>query len=312
MRIYKKHPFSAPNSVRVNELTTQCERIEKTIEDLQVIRQHINNGTMTEELYDFINLDGCLDDVLAGLPRPSDDTACEALALVQTAVIDAAMEDLVSKWKTVVANMWSALREFLLDWWDVNRYIRIQLQKEHSVFNVTPSMYGNPRSFGTTISRVYHKPYWEEMLGGCEVLNKVISELPRTGGDLTKWIDSNLVRIQTAIKPFGHSVSQPGPRLVTGSPKYDRNVTTLDAARWRYNLLGQDMDRCIKCLGDEVQYRALFNKLEDLFLHATVEEKCQLSFVRSVVMLGKADIFVVARGLRAVLKAARGSARNAR
>lgn len=312
MRIYKKHPFSAPNSVRVNELATQCERIEKTIEDLQVIRQRINDGTMTEELYDFINLDGCLDNVLLGLPRPSDETACEALAFTQTTAIDAAMEDLVSKWKTVVSNMWSALREFLLDWLDVNRYTRIQLQRERSAFTVNPGTYGNSRSFSMTTSRVYHKPYWEEMLGGCETLNKVISELPRNGGDLSKWIESNLVRIQTSIKPFGHSVSQPGPNLVEGSPKYDRNTTTLDAARWRFNLLGQDMDRCIKCLGDEVQYRNMFNTLEDLFLHATFEQKIQLNFVRRLVMLGKADIFVVARGLRAVLRAARSTASNAK
>ena len=309
MRIYKRRPLSDPNSVRVNKLASECEQIERTVEDLYAIRKHITDGTMTEELYDFINLDGCLDNLMGPLPRPNDEFACEALAMSQTAVIDAAIEDLASKWKASIAVMWDALKEFLLDWIDVNRYIRIKLQHQRAQYNVTPDKFGSVRSFVLTTARVYHKPYWEEMLGGCETLNKIISEIPR-GGELANWIDKHITDIQTSIRPFGHTVSQPGPRLVEGTPKYDPNVTTLDAARWRFNLLGQDMDRCIRCLGDEQQYRRLFHTLEDLFLHATIEQKVQLRFVRQVIMLGKADIFVVARGLRKVLAAALGSSKN--
>ena len=307
MRIYKKHPFSAPNSVKVNKLASKCEQLEKTMEDLQVIRQHIVDGTMTEELYDFINMDGCLNNIMPGLPRPSDEMACEALAHTQIIYLDAAMESVAEKWKQAIHIMWDALKEFLLDWIDDNRYIRINLQHQKAEYTVTPNVYGSVKSFASTTGNVYHKPYWEEMLSGCELLNEIIGNLP-SGGDLSEWIESKLIDIQTAIKPFGHSISQPGPRLITGTPRYDKNVTTLDAARWRFNLLGQDMDRCIKCLGDEIQYRKLFYSLERIFNHAAPEQRTQLAFVRQLVMLSKCDVLVVARGLRAVLNAAKRTA----
>ena len=306
MRIYKRLPFAQPNGVKVNSCVAECERFETTISDLQRIRKHITDGTMTRSLYDFINMDGSFDELLFGLPKPSDTVTCESLAYTQTQCIDEAIEGIAEKWKVTKTAMWEAIKEWFLDWFDVNRYIKYDLQRNEAAYQSNPSTFGNINTFGRIVIRAYHKPYWEDMIGACEKMNAILASMPAQLDKLDGWIKANLVSIQTCLKPFGHSVVQPGPRLIHGNAVHDKVLTSLDSARWRFNLLGRDMQRCIKCLSDQIAGQKLFNTMERLFAASEVMDRLNLHFIRSLVMVSKANTFVVARGLKNVVNAARG------
>ena len=302
IRINKKRPFSPANSVRVNQIATEVDRIYRTHSNLKKLRDMIASGTMTEELYDFINMDGSLEHLLLGLPRPSDEISCEALQAQQLEIIDAQLEGLVQEFKNILARWWDALKEWFLDWWDLNRSIRFRLNAKLSQFNLNPTTLGNVDRFEAAQGNVYHKPYWARMCIACTELNKIMLNIPTS--DLSKWVASNVPKINQCIGEFGQYIESTDnrfniPKLV--KPKYDQTLTTLGAARWRVQLLGTYIKTAVDILGNEIEFRKTFSNLESAFKNASIEDKNALSFLRQLTMRAKTDCLVVGRGIERVL-----------
>ena len=57
VRINKKRPFSQPNSVRVNEISLELDRLYNQRQGLVNLRKAIVDGKMSESLYNFLNMD---------------------------------------------------------------------------------------------------------------------------------------------------------------------------------------------------------------------------------------------------------------
>lgn len=308
MRIYKKRPFSAPNSVKVNTLSAQLDRVEATRRDLADLRERIANGKMSNELYDFINMDGSLERVLGGLPRPVEGTACEALTSSQLMFIDAALEDVSEKKKSLVAAIWAAFKEWILDWWDVNRHVRKELRSMRAEFKINPSVYGDISSFGRVMTNVYHKTNWLNMVSACAALEKIIKTVPKT--DLEGWVNTNLDDINKNLREFGQTVVEPGLRIHQDNPAYDKNYMTLNAAQWRFQLIGMDLDKVIDLLDDDIESRRLIDQLEQTFVSADPVDHVYLGFIRYLVMKCKSNSFVLASAIRRMLVTVRSTVKN--
>jgi len=306
VRINKKRPFSQPNSVRVNQIELELDRLYHQREGLVALRKTIIEGNLTEKLYDFLNMDGSMECLLPGLPPVMDNCACEALREEQLRIIDEAIEGLGQKIKEAIARMWEAFKEWFLDWWDLNRNTRIKLRAKLAAYQQNASMFGNPADFESIQATVYHKPYWLKMVAACNTMNDLFLKIPNK--DLKKWVESNRPQMATCCAEFGQFIG-PGLKVEEqGHPKYDVVLTTLGAARWRFSLLETDMNDAINVLSDEIEYRKTFGALEKLFKNADPEDKVYLSFIRQLVMRFKSNAFVTARGLDRVLRAAISSA----
>ena len=308
VRINKKRPFSQPNSVRVNEISLELDRLCHQRKTLMDLRQTIIDGKLTEELYDFLNMDGSMENLLPGLPPVMDTVSCEALREEQVKMIDDAIEGLGAKIKEVILKMWEAFKEWFLDWWDLNRNTRIKLRSKLAAYKQNASMFGNPSDFESVQATVYHKPYWLKMVAACNTMNQLFVQIPSK--DLGKWVESKRPQMAACCAEFGQFIG-PGLKVEEqGHPKYDVVQTTLGAARWRFALLETDMNDAIKVLSDEIEYRKTFGALEKLFKNATADDRTYLAFVRQIVMRFKSNAFVTARGLDRVLRAAISAAKK--
>ena len=308
VRINKKRPFSQPNSVRVNEIELELDRLYNQRQGLIDLRQAIVDGKLTESLYNFLNMDGSMENLLIGLPPVMDNVACEALREEQLKVIDAAIEGLGQKIKDAIVRMWEAFKEWFLDWWDLNRNTRIKLRSKLAAYKQNASQFGNPADFESVQAVVYHKPYWLKMIAACQTMNKLFVQIPSK--ELGKWVEANRPSMAACCAEFGQFIG-PGLKVEEqGHPKYDAVLTTLGAARWRFALLETDMNDAIKVLSDEIEYRKTFGAVEKLFKSATPDEKNYLAFVRQIIMRFKSNALVTARGLDRVLRAAAAAAKG--
>ena len=308
VRINKKRPFSQPNSVRVNEIDLEIDRLHHQRQGLIKLRKAITDGKLTQDLYDFLNMDGSLENLFIGLPPVMEGMACEALQEEQLKLLDAAIEGLGQQIKEAIAKMWNAFKEWFLDWWDLNRNTRIKLQKKLAAYKQNASEFGNPADFESVQATVYHKPYWSSMVAACQEMNRLFVKIPDK--DLKKWVEANRPKMAACCAEFGQFIG-PGLKVEEqGHPKYDVVQTTLGAARWRFQLLETDMNNAIQVLSDEIEYRKTFGAVEKLFKNADPEDKTYLSFIRQIVMRFKSNAFVTARGLDRVLVAAISAARK--
>ena len=308
VRINKKRPFSQPNSVRVNEIELEIDRLYNQRSGLLALRKAIVEGNFTESLYNFLNADGSMEELLIGLPPVVDGIACEALREEQLVIVDAAIEGLGQKIKDAIARMWEAFKEWFLDWWDLNRNTRIKLNAKLAAYKQNAAQFGNPADFETVQATVYHKPYWLKMVAACNMMNELFLQIPSK--DLGKWVEANRPKMSTCCAEFGQFTG-PGLKVEEqGHPKYDVVQTTLGAARWRFALLEQDMKDAIDVLSNEIEYRKTFSALEKLFKNADIEERNYLAFMRQIVMRFKSNAFTTARGLDRVLRAAISAAKK--
>ena len=308
VRINKKRPFSQPNSVRVNEIELELDRLCHQRDALLRLRTAVVDGTLTEDLYNFLNMDGSLECLFIGMPPVVDSISCEALREEQLRIIDASIEELGAKIKGFIMRLWEALKEWLLDWWDLNRSTRIKLRSRLATFKQNPTVFGDPTKFEDIVATVYHKPYWVRMKAACATMNALFLQLPTK--DLGRWVDARRPQIDACCAEFGQYI---GPNMKLAKqdhPKYDLVQTSLGAARWRFTLLEADMNEAIKLLSDEIEYRKTFGSLEKLFVNASADEKNYLALVRQLVMRFKSNTLATARGLDRVLRAAMSAAKR--
>lgn len=308
VRINKKRPFSQPNSVRVNEISLELDRLYSQRQSLINLRKTIVDGNLTEDLYNFLNMDGSMENLLIGLPPVMGGISCEALQEEQLKIIDSAIEGLGQKIMDAINRMWEAFKEWFLDWWDLNRNTRIKLQKKLAAYKQNASEFGDPADFESVQAIVYHKPYWAKMVAACQTMNKLFLQIPNK--ELGKWVEAHRPQMAACCAEFGQFIG-PGLKVEEqGHPKYDVVQTTLGAARWRFALLESDLNDAINVLSDEISYRKTFSNVEKAFKNADPDEKQYLAFIRQIVMRFKSNALVTARGLDRVLRAAISAAKS--
>lgn len=310
MRIYKKHPFSSPNSVRVDSLTLECDRLYRAYRDLLYLKKVVRDGKMTRELYDFLNVDGSMDDLLIGLPKPITGVACEALNVEQIAMIDAAVEIQAADIKKFILSIWEAFKEWFLDWWNVNRDVRFNLQSMASRFEANPASFGYLDDFRRMSLVTYGRQDWEAMASSCEEVNKLLETLPEKAEDLRAWIDKNVDSMNGSIAEFGQSCVK--TTLKDGFEKYTLRIDnpihstvemTMDAGRWVYSSMALYASRVHDILLDDGKCRRRFGRLESLFKTADATTASDLVFMRKFCERHAANVFVVANSILKIFKA---------
>ena len=316
MRIYKKRPFSDPNSVRVNAIALDFERVSRAKRDLTLIKSFVDKGKMTRELYDFLNTDGSMDHLFIGLPKPITGVACESLAIEQTEVLDAAIESASGTLVNVIKSMWDAFKEWFLDWWDVNRDIRFKLQTLKTAFENDPYKFGNEIDFKNTVINNYSQVQWSAMLNACKDINAVLSSMPTEASNLEEWFKKNITTINNGFGEFGQAIidkkdEQTGKvmyLLAKGNPKYDPTDNTLENGRWKYTNLGTYAENVINVLSTDEENRRIFGRLESVFKTATYESVDFVKTLRKIVMRNGANVFVVARSIEKIFHRCRANA----
>jgi hypothetical protein len=316
MRIYKKRPFSDPNSVRVNAIALDFERVSRAKRDLTLIKSFVDKGKMTRELYDFLNTDGSMDHLFIGLPKPITGVACESLAIEQNEVLDAAIESSSGTLVNVIKSMWDAFKEWFLDWWDVNRDIRFKLQNLKTAFENDPYKFGNEIDFKNTVINNYSQVQWSAMLNACKDINAVLSSMPTEASKLEEWFKKNITTINNGFGEFGQAIidkkdEQTGKvmyLLAKGNPKYDPTDNTLESGRWKYTNLGTYAENVIGVLNTDEENRRTFGRLESVFKTATYESVDFVKTLRKIVMRNGANVFVVARSIEKIFHRCRANA----
>ena len=294
VRIYKKKPFNPPNSVRVDELSLELDRLDASRTDLINIRTKIVNGELTGKLYDFLNMDGSMEGLFEGLPRPVEDIACEELADNQLMILDSAIEGINEKMKEVMKALWESFKEWFLDWWDVNRQVRFYLQRKAAMFEAGSSASRESvEKFEKTVCNTFIKSEWEVLLKSCEAQNELVKAIPDK--ELPKWFNANKEAIEKALVPFGQKLVVPGPRIIQGNTVYEVHKMPLRTAGWRYQTMGTDLRRVIPVLASETEFRAQFGKMERVFKVATEADAAAIRLARQLVIKSKANIYTVAR-----------------
>ena len=318
MRIYKKRPFSDPNSVRVNALALEFERVARAKRDLTLLKHFVDNGKMTRELYDFLNADGSLDSLFVGLPRPVTGIACESLTIEQSAAIDAALEDTNNGLIKLIKTMWDAFKEWFLDWWDVNREIRFRLQNLKTAFENDPYKFGSEIDFKGTVLNNYSYAQWSAMLKACEDFNDILNKMPSEASKLEEWFIGHLSEMNASFGEFGQAIvdkkdEQTGKHmylLARGNPKYDPADNTLENGRWKYTLLGTYAENVINVLNTDETNRRTFGRLESVFKSATYDSVEFVKMLRKIVMRNGANIFIVAKCIEKIFRRCHANARS--
>lgn len=312
MRIYKKRPFSPPNSVKVNIWTQRYTQVSKRLKDLKNLRDTISQDRMSETLYDFINMDGSLDNLFHGLPRPIDGKACESLKLEQLGILDqeitASNEDL----KTIFQKMWDAFKEWFMDWWDDCRRRRIELNKLRAAYTSNPNQFGNAGSFGAIQGHIYTHGDWLKMVTAVRNMFTVLRSLPSDGSNLANWVRNNFNQIADNLTVFGQTVQMdPGPTIYKkGVPGFDISRITFSSGYWVFSQLPGDATQAINILYSDEEIRRLFGKIENNFKSIDPDDRYALEFVRDFVWCAMTDAFRVANALIKIFRMAATEAKK--
>lgn len=296
-------PFAMSLYSEVEKATVKYELRKRHLKDLMFLRDKMESGHLTAELYDFINADRCLEQLLPGLPRPTPGAACESLQMLQLKMIDdlIAQEELqISKWISIV---WNALKDYLASWFDRNRYYLRNLRYFKSLHRQYQDQYfGSMGKFNSTAVLMYHLEDWSKMLKSAKRMLKEI-KLPEKRTDIEEWIQKNKPVIVDCISDFGMYIDE-NNKFRSGSPAYIRQNGVCINLGWLYQNLGTHMNDVIECLQDEVEYRRGFNTLEKLFMSQDAQSKrdSNLIFVKDFVISSKNCALILARTFNSFLQ----------
>lgn len=294
-------PFGMTAYAKVEAALAAYEIGCKRVKDLKFLREQISKGLMGDKFYDFLNMDGSLENLLQGLPRPSAGVSCESLKVSQLALMDATIADESVKLGELFQALWQAIKEWFMDWWDRNRWEQKHLRTLLAQFRQSaPTYFGDDASFTSTIVYMYRHNDWYQMVEACRKLNDECRELPADAAHLKEWIESTRTAIPSALAEFGKYINEAG-FIKQGQPKYVRQQDACGNLRWRFNEIGTYLNDAIELLGDEIAIRRQFNALEHLFLSSGEANRADVLFIRQVIFNSKENSLAVGRTLKLML-----------
>ena len=295
-------PFAMSLYSSLEMASVKYELRKRHLKDLMFIKDKLQSGHFTAELYDFINADGCLEMLLPGLARPSSKEACESLQILQLSMINdiIANEELaLGKWLTII---WNALKDYLNQWFDRNRFYTRNIRYYAALHRQYCDRYfGDLSKFNTTTVLMYHLDDWTEMLNASKKMLDI--ELPKKRADIEAWIQKNKPVITDCIAKFGMYIDEAN-KFKSGSPMFIRQHAVCSSLGWLYQNMGTNISNVISSLEDEITYRRKFYELEKLFTSTDNDAKrdANLVFVKSFVIASKNCSLIMARSFDSFLR----------
>ena len=297
-------PFAESAYSRTSKATTDYELRVKQLKDLKFLRGRIAAGKLTPELYDFINMDHSLEQLLPCVPRPVEGVACEALTATQLEMLDAAIAQEELALKGWIARIWEALKDLLLDYFDRNRialrslkYLRAQWRSN------APGIFGDQYQFASSNVLMFNRSEWLSMCEAVKKLNALIKELQdkQDVNTLSTWLTVTQPKFDLALREFGMYIDESG-NVVRGSPKYVRQNNVCSTLGWVYSSMLSDTSDVIGILGDEIEARRQFSKLEALYKKGENTDQTLFRQVKDLVIASKSCTLICGRIFALFLK----------
>ena len=292
-----KQPFAESAYSKMMRGMTEYELEYKKYENLLMLRDRIEKGSMTRDLYDFINADGSLENMLVGLPPPVDGVACESLRMEQLRMINQIIATEEFNLKNALKAIWELISEAWLDWWDRSRRIRFLAIDLKEKFETNPTAYfGDRIVYSSTQVLMYHHDNWEKMCAAArELVNEVRTKLPTSIDQVKPWITSAKPNLSRNLAEFGMYINENGT-ICRGTIKHIRQENSCATLGWRYDNVVNELKSVIDLIGDEIQARRDYNRIKSTFNPKDgVVTRAELMFIKDVVMASKQTAYNVGR-----------------
>lgn len=294
-------PFGTAAYSTLMDISAKYEIACRRYDDLCLLRDKVSKGQLTPDLYDFINADKSLEHLFNDLPRPSAEVACEALTAGQLIILDATIADEALNLKELAAKMWESIRDWLMQWFDRNIYLRNELRYLKSRWSINGNIFGDSATFAGTQVLAYRHDAWEHLLKAAQDLNDINDTLVKSTPDnFANAIEEAKVKLPTPLAEFGKHMDE-RYNIIQGQVKYLRENNTCGVLRWYFQSIGDYLEKSIQLLGNEIEHRRELNKLETLFKKSDVNDRHLLIIARSIVFNAKDTAMAVARSVKVML-----------
>ena len=297
----------------LNKCLADIECKFKDYEELLMIRKRIAAGSMSDELYKFLNVNGSLESLLHGLPMAKDvpEIAQEDLQNNQLIFVDTAIENVLTTIKDAIVKLWNYWKEWVKDWVITNRRLKFYLRRHLTRLKAYSFNYGDPATFNKIEAVIYRYTEWAAMLKASQNLNSLMDKV--TPNTPAKYFQSHFREFKQAFDEFGYKFTDTS--IVRDYPKYLRKKLYLGTggAGWNRTALVEYAAAAMDNLQDEERSSRKMINTDRAFKYAvtTATDANDLNALKWLVAMCKYTeeaAGVVARGLLDVLNAAkRGS-----
>ena len=300
--------FNSNASEKVENLFLQASREQRRLKDLRMLRSRIERGTLTKELYDFLNQDGSLDAFFGRLPRPSSEPGMEEFNQVHLITVDTAIAASSAALESWYDKILKWFTDWFENWWDRNRRAYNNARLLEGKWKQDHGVFGKAEEFeGMEIVKL-HGPEWKVMVNASLKISQEIKTCPSKG--VGKWIESKKSSFSACLKEFGMNIAEEGEgankfyMLKVGNPTHVPSRNTCRGHRYLASEIGQNLSLVIQLLGEERATRKTIEDLKSTVKRGSEEDKRHLQFVLSLVTKSKAMALNIAMSYLTIISQA--------
>ena len=258
----------------LKRLNTEMESLEAKLldyEQLVNLRQKIIVGSMSKDLYTFLNKNHSLESLFKGLPAPDQipEGSVESLQDAQTHYVDQAIEGLISSIVKTIMKIWQAFCDWINDWIDTNRRLKFRLQRHLRKYNESARNYGgDPATYVKIKGMLYnYNKSWVPMYNAVLSMNDLLQKVPQN--DPSSWYETNFDQLKKNLAVFGYTLRVQGTSwsgvIEETGMIHSKQETTLGNAGWSQTELKSILTKTISMLDEEEKSRGIFTSVRRAF-----------------------------------------------
>ena len=287
-----KNRFSESLYSKMIKEETDMQIHARQVEDLKYLKDVTHQGKLTPALYDFINQDGSMDNMMTGLPRPVEGVSCEALVPSQEEYIDAmiATEEFVQR--GLISRMWYAFANWLEEFFNRNAFVLRKIRRLKALFDAnTYKYFGDVATFRTTVVTMYEHTDWDHMVHAASSLNNACKSIPSDTSKLDGWLSINKGIIDTHLSVFGKRLDESN-NIIEGSVQFMVQNNTCETMGWQLGQMFNEFNTVIGAMESEIAARRSFNELKKLYSASDGDARTLSTIKKIVIASKKCSLFV--------------------
>lgn len=266
----RRSPKSISSFQRLNRGLFELDRAVLDYESLLTIKSNIVTGTLTADLYKFLNKNGSMESLLHDLPSPETvpEASLEDLSVAQNHYIDVAIEGLGQKIIDLIKKVWESFKNWVLDWIDTNRRLKFRLQRHLRKITESLQNYGgDPASYAKIEGMVYSYKEWKQMRDSAVELHKLLETVSQN--EPAKWFSDNFNKMKELLTVLGYKLNTSGneyQKVVEDvGPKASKHKVNLFSAGWKQDNLKTSIEEMIGIIENEEKSRGIFIGIQRAF-----------------------------------------------
>jgi len=282
-------------------------------QSMVMLRNRIIEGSLTDDLYKFLNSNGALESILVDLPLKSrvPTASVEDLQTAQLAYVDNAIEGIISGIKDMILKMLKMFGEWVADWAVTNRRLKFALRRNITRLNNYITDYGDPFTFDKARGVCFTHDEWKSMLKASQDINALMKNVPST--DPAKYLVAHYREYAKGLTEFGYVMTEHS--IEKDDPKYlKRNMAIgRSGAKWIRDNLANDCSAAMNNLTEELESSKIVNNISLALRKAATEatDPNDLEAMKWLVGICKAAEICAGVCARAVLDICNIAKRNA-